>query len=49
MALVQVSSAKVERVLSKVKLICETIGVTPLEETVEVRLYERCNDYHIKK
>ena len=47
-ALVQVSSAKVERIFSQVKLICETTGVNPLEETIEVRLYERCNDYYIK-
>ena len=39
-ALVQVSSAKVERIFSQVKLICQTTGVSPLEETVEVRLYE---------
>jgi hypothetical protein len=48
-ALVQVSSAQVERIFSQVKLICETTGVNPLEETVEVRLYERCNNYSITK
>ena len=44
-ALVQVSSASVERVFSQVKLICETTGASPLEETLEVRLFERCNTY----
>ena len=44
-ALVQVSSASVERVFSQVKLICETCGVSPLEETLETRLMERVNQY----
>jgi hypothetical protein len=44
-ALVQISSATVERIFSQVKLICETTGDSPLEETLEVRLFERCNVY----
>ena len=48
LALVQVSSASVERIFSQVKLICETTGVQPLEETVEVRLFERCNTYLVE-
>ena len=41
--LVQLSSASCERVFSQVKLIVETCGVSPLEETLETRLMERCN------
>ena len=48
LALVQVSSVSVERIFSQVKLICETTGVQPLEETVEVRLFERCNTYLVE-
>jgi len=44
-ALVQVSSASVERVFSQVKLICETTGVSPLEQNLQIRLFERCNVY----
>ncbi|KAL3765855.1 hypothetical protein ACHAWO_006400 [Cyclotella atomus] len=44
-ALVQISSAAVERIFSQVKLICETTGDSPLEENLEVRLFERCNVY----
>ena len=47
-ALVQVSSASVERTFSQVKLICESSGVTPLEETIICRVFERCNDYRIE-
>ena len=46
-ALVQVSSASVERIFSQVKLICETTGVLPLEETIEIRLFQQCNNYSI--
>lgn len=46
-ALVQLSSASVERTFSQVKLICESAGVSPLEETVVCRVFERCNDYNI--
>lgn len=46
-ALVQVSSASVERIFSQVKLIVETTGVNPLEETLTTRLMERCNVYGI--
>ena len=45
--LVQLSSASCERVFSQVKLIVETCGVSPLEETLETRLMERCNVYSI--
>ena len=45
--LVQLSSASCERVFSQVKLIIETCGVNPLEETLETRLMERCNEYSI--
>ena len=44
-ALVQVSSASVERIFSQVKLVCEATGVTPLKETAECRVLQRCNDY----
>ena len=47
-ALVQLSSASVERIFSQVKLICESAGVSPLEETVICRVFERCNDYEIE-
>jgi hypothetical protein len=43
--LTQISSAAVERIFSQVKLICETTGDSPLEENLEVRLFERCNVY----
>jgi hypothetical protein len=43
--LVQESSASVEIVFSQVKLICETCGVSPLEETLATRLIERMNQY----
>ena len=46
-ALVQVSSASVERIFSQVKLIVETTGDNPLEETLTTRLMERCNVYSI--
>jgi hypothetical protein len=41
--LVPVSGASVEKVFSQMKLICETCGVSPLEETLETRLIERVN------
>ena len=44
-ALVKVSSASVELVFSQVKLVCETTGVSLLEQTLQVRLFERCNIY----
>merc|ERR1712087_77822 len=44
-ALVQISSASVERVFSQVKLIVETIGVRALEDTMETRLMSRINKY----
>ena len=43
--LVQESSASVEIVFSQVKLICETCGVSPLEQTLATRLIERMNQY----
>ena len=46
-ALVQASSASVERVFSQVKLICDAAGVSPLEDTIVCRLFERCNGYSI--
>ena len=45
--LVQISSASVERIFSQVKLIVETTGVNPLEETLPTRLMEHCNVYSI--
>ena len=33
------------KVFSQVKLICETCGVSPLEEILETRLIERVNKY----
>jgi len=45
--LVQVSSASVEHIFSQVKLICDNIGVSCLEESIICRMYERCNDYSI--
>lgn len=45
--LVQISSASVERIFSQVKLICDAIGVSGLEETIVACMYERCNDYSI--
>jgi hypothetical protein len=44
-ALVQTSSASVERVFSQVKIIVEAIGETALESTLETRLMCRVNDY----
>ena len=43
--LVQVSSASVERIFSQMKLICETTGNIPLEETVLACVFQQCNDY----
>ena len=42
-ALVQTSSARIERVFSQLKLILETIGFSALEKTVEGRLFTRVN------
>ena len=39
------TSASVERIFSQVKLIVETTGVSPLEETLNTRVMERCNVY----
>ena len=47
-ALVQLSSASVERIFSQVKLICESAGVSLLKETIICRVFERCNDYEIE-
>ena len=44
-ALVQISSASVERVFSQVKFIVETIGLSVLEDTMEIRLMSRINEY----
>ena len=44
-ALVQTSSASVERVFSQVKIIVDTIGEAALESTLETRLKQRVNDY----
>jgi hypothetical protein len=41
--LVQTSSAKVERVFSQLGLILDAIGVNALDETMELRLFERVN------
>ena len=46
-ALVQVSSASVERIFSQLKLICETTSDSPLEETVICRVLQQCNDYSV--
>ena len=46
-ALLQVSSACVERVFSQVTLICDTCGVNPLESTLATRVMERVNKYKI--
>ena len=42
-ALVQTSSARIERVFSQLKLILETIVFSALEKTVEGRLFTRVN------
>ena len=47
-AIVPISSAGVERVFSQVKFILETVGDSALEETLEVRVMERCNCYKSK-
>lgn len=44
--LVQVSSASVEGAFSQVKIICETCGVVPLEETLETCLIKQVNKYY---
>ena len=46
-ALVQVSSASVERIFSQLKLICKVTGDSPLEETVTYHVLQRCNDYSV--
>ena len=42
---VQISNASVERVFSQVKFIVETIGLSVLEDTMEIRLMSRINEY----
>ena len=42
-ALVQTSSARMERTFSQLKPILETIGYTCLEKTAEGRLFARMN------
>ena len=44
MALVQTSSARIERVFSQLKLILETIGYLALEKTAEARLFALVNE-----
>ena len=48
-ALVQVSSASVGRIFSQLKLICETTGDSPLDETLICHVLQRCNDYSVGK
>ena len=45
-ALVPITSAAVERIFSQVKFIIETTGEHGLQETLQVRLMERTNDYN---
>lgn len=46
-ALVPLSSASVERAFSQVKLIIEAAGENVLEETLEIRVMERINDFNL--
>jgi hypothetical protein len=46
-ALVQVSSASVERIFSQMKLIRDSCGDNMLEETLFGRVCERCNTYEV--
>jgi hypothetical protein len=43
-ALVQTSSARIERVFSQLNLILETIGYSASEKTVEARLFTLVNE-----
>ena len=42
-ALVQPSSARMERVFSQLKLVLDSVGSSSLEETVETRMFVRVN------
>jgi hypothetical protein len=44
-ALVQTSSASVERAFSQVKVIVDTVGVNALEDSVQTRVMSRINEY----
>ena len=46
-ALVQVSSARCERVFAQVTLMCETCGVNPLESTLATSVMEQVNRYNV--
>jgi hypothetical protein len=45
-ALVQTSSASVERVFSQLGLILDVVGTQALDETMELRIFERVNSQH---